>query len=93
MTSLIQIDLAELDHNLRADMDAPEAEFTAWEYVCMTEDGHVDGNRRLHILHHAGAGRGGIVLTGSGSSGVTDWTDAATPDEVLSRHMSDDMRA
>lgn len=92
MANLISIDIADIDHNLRTDMDAPAAEWTAWGYVHMTPDGYVDGNRRLHILHHAEAQRGGIVMVGSGASGVTDWTDAATPDEVLERYLTDDMR-
>ena len=92
MANLISIDIADLDRNLRADMDAPAAEWTAWEHVCIREDGYVDGNRRLHILHHAEAQRGGIVLVGSGANGVTEWTDAATPDEVLARYLADDMR-
>lgn len=91
MTDLNPLSLAYLDHNLRADMDAPDAEWTAWEHVLMRPDGYIDGNRRLHILHHAGSQRGGIVLVGSGSSGVTEWTDAVTPDEVLTRYIGDEM--
>lgn len=92
MTDLNPLALADLSINLRNDMDAPAAEWTAWEYIHMTPDGYVDGNRRLHILHYAKERRGGVVMVGSGASGVTDWTDAATPEEVLVRYLTDDMR-
>ncbi len=49
-------------------------------------------NQCYHIAFNADAGRGGIVFVGSGSSGETFWTDAESPDEVLSRFLSDDMR-
>lgn len=88
---LISIEMADLDRNLIADMDAPAAEWTAWEHVMVRSDGLVDSNRCLHILHHAQAQRAGIVLVGSGSSGITVWTDAATPGEALRRYLADDL--
>lgn len=91
MTDLSSISITEIDSNLRAEMDAPASEWTAWEHVLMRDDGFVDGNRRLHILHHAGGQRGGIVLVGSGSSGLTLWTDAVTPDEALRRYLDDEV--
>lgn len=88
MTNFTAIDFADLDHNLRADIDAPAAEFTAWEVD--PEDKTVS-NQCYHIVHHAGARRGGIVFVGSGSSGMTAWTDADTPQEVLERFLADEM--
>lgn len=88
MTNLTQIAIADLDRNLRADIDAPEAEFTAWTAWM---DGARVSNQSYDVIHHAEAQRGGIVMVGSGSSGVTFWTDAATPEEVLTRYLADDM--
>lgn len=88
MTDLSPLAIADLDANLADDMDAPTAEFTVWAAPC--EDAQVD-NQGYHIIHHAGAQRGGIVFVGSGSSGLTCWTDAATPEEVLRRYLDDEM--
>lgn len=85
-----RIQLDDLHPALREDLDAPSVEFTFWEDPMMDGD-FVDGNRRYQIAHHAEAYRGGIVLVGSGSSGIAVWTDAATPEEVLERYLADEM--
>lgn len=90
---LSPIAIDEIDIALRNDLDAPVAEFTAWEHVMLRPDGYVNDLNSLHVVHHKGARRGGVVLVGSGSSGLTAWTDAATPEEVLRRYLADDMVA
>lgn len=83
-----QIDITSLDRNLVADI-AGEEGFEAFqaEYPEATVE-----NQCYHIAYNADAGRGGIVFVGSGSSGETAWTDAESPEEVLARFLSDDMR-
>lgn len=90
MTKLTQIEISDLVSDLRSEMDAPEREWTAWE--APYENATVS-NQRYQIIHHAEAQRGGIVFVGSGSSGLTSWTDAATPDEVFDRFVAGDMLA
>ena len=84
-----QIDITTLDPALSADI-AGEEGFQAYE---AEYEGATVENQCYHIAFHQEAGRGGIVFVGSGSSGETFWTDAQSPDEVLSRFLSDDMRA
>lgn len=84
METLSPLSIEDLDHNLRTDIDSPTSDWTAWEHV-------FDGQRSLHVVHHAEFRRGGVVLVGSGSSGQTVWTDAATPEEVLQRYLDDEM--
>ena len=83
-----QIDITTLNPALVADI-AGEEGFQAFraEYEGATVE-----NQCYHIAFNADAGRGGIVFVGSGSSGETFWTDAESPDEVLSRFLSDDMQ-
>ncbi|WP_334151632.1 hypothetical protein [Hyphomicrobium sp.] len=90
--TLSPLSIADLDHNLRAEIeDTPTSELTAWEHGFADRDGLIDGLRSLHIVHSAEHRRGGVVLVGSGSSGQTVWTDAATPEEVLQRYLDDEM--
>lgn len=89
MSKLYKIDFSEVVADLRDEADSDASEWTAWEapYEAATVS-----NQRYQIIHHADARRGGIVFVGSGSSGTTSWTDAATPDEVFERFLADDMR-
>ena len=88
LPSLTAITFNELDANLQNDLDAPVEEFTFWTAPYPTA---TVANQEYHIAHHAESGRGGIVFVGSGSSGVTLWTDADTPENVWVRHENDDM--
>lgn len=83
-----QIDITTLNPSLAADI-AGEEGFQAFE---AEYPGATVANQRYHIAFSEEAGRGGIVFEGSGSSGETFWTDAESPDEVLARFLSDDMR-
>ncbi len=89
MTDLAHIEIADVVAELRDEIDTDPSEWTAWEapYEAATVS-----NQRYQIVHHAEAQRGGIVFVGSGSSGLTSWTDAATPDEVYDRYLAEDMR-
>ena len=56
-------------------------------------EGATVSNQCWHVTHSVADCRGGIVFVGSGSSGHTAWTDAATPEEVLTRCLADEMIA
>lgn len=88
MTNLTKIAVADVAADLREEIDTAHAEWTAWEAAY--ENATV-ANQRYQIVHHAGAQRGGIVFVGSGSSGITSWTDAKTPEEVFERFLADEM--
>lgn len=83
-----EIDFADVVSDLRDECDGEADGWTAWTADAL----HDAPNAALHIVHHADAQRGGVVYVGSGSSGLTSWTDAATPAEVLIRYWRDDMR-
>ena len=83
------IDIRTLDTNLLADMAGENlSDFAAYEADDATA---TVSNQCYHIVFNASAGRGGIVFLGSGCNGVTSWTDAASPDEVLARYLADEM--
>ena len=83
------IAVTNLDANLRAELDAKG--FATFEAPEMDGD-YVTGNS-LHIAYHAASGRAGIVYVGSGSSGMTHWTDASSAEDALRRYLEDDMIA
>lgn len=85
---MIKIDINSIDANLAADINGA-AGYEAYE---ADYDGATVSNQCYHIVHNTEDHRGGIVFVGSGSNGETHWTDAATPEEVLSRFLADDMR-
>ncbi|MCK9553490.1 hypothetical protein [Aquamicrobium sp.] len=82
------IDIHDLDTNLLADLAGNAEDYAAYEadYAQTTVS-----NQCYHIAYNAADQRGGIVFVGSGSSGETSWTDAASPDEVLARYLDDEM--
>lgn len=83
------IDIRTLDTNLLADMAGENlSDYAAYEADDATA---TVSNQSCHIVFNAGAQRGGIVFVGSGSNGVTSWTDASSPDEVLERYLADEM--
>ena len=87
--TLSTISISDLDANLRAELDAEG--FAAFEAPEMDGD-YVTGNS-LHIAYHDASGRAGIVYVGSGSSGMTHWTDASSAEDALRRYLEDDMIA
>lgn len=56
--------------------DVSDLTWNAWEYDLGT-------NQRLQLVHNIDHHRGGVVFVGSGSSGLTLWLDAATPEEIV----------
>lgn len=84
------IDISALDQNLLNDM-AGELDGAA-AYKANYPNATV-GNQCYHIVYYDNIGRGGIVLAGSGSSGLTSWTDADGPEDVLRRYINSEMSA
>ena len=84
---MAQISMDELDANLVADV-AGASGYCAYRF---DYEGATVSNQGWHVVHNAETQRGGIVFVGSGSSGCTNWTDAATPEEVLERNISGEM--
>lgn len=85
---MTKIELSTVDANLLAEIAGEEAAFEAFEAPF---EGATVSNQAWHIVFAKDANRGGIVLVGSGSSGATEWTDAASPEEVLARMIADEM--
>lgn len=86
--TMTRIEITDLDKNLIADLEGSTAGFEAFE----ADDPEATvSNQAYHIVFSADARRGGIVFVGSGSSGATSWTDAATAQEALDRYLADDM--
>lgn len=85
---MTEIGLCDVASDLRDECDGEPEGWTAWA----ADAPQAGPNGGLQIVHHAEAQRGGVVYVGSGSSGITSWTDAATPAEVLIRYWRDDMR-
>lgn len=85
---MTQIDLDDLDPNLRAYLGDDLTGLTCWETPM---PGRTVGNQVYHIVYDDAFGRGGIVQRGSGSSGHTEWTDARSATDVLRRYLTDTM--
>lgn len=83
------INIAEVDPNLLADIAGSTDPCFAYESACPNAGFNNDS---YHVVFCPDARRAGIVFVGSGSSGETFWTDADSPEEALSRYLSDDMR-
>ncbi|CFU00841.1 Uncharacterised protein [Burkholderia pseudomallei] len=83
-----KINLSDIDASLLADLGDDTAGFEAFE---ADHPNATVSNQGYHIVYNADAGRGGIVFVGSGSSGNTAWTDAASADDVLARWLADEL--
>lgn len=86
---LITLDIAQIDRNLLTDLDD---DATGWDLYEAEYEGATVSNQRYQVVFSADAGRAGIVFCGSGSSGQTSWTDAASPDEAMHLFHADEMR-
>jgi len=85
---MLQINIADLDQNLIADLGN---DLDGWEAFEAEYDRATVSNQRYHIVFSNAHERGGIVFVGSGSSGVTHWTDAKSAEDVLRRFLADDL--
>lgn len=85
LTSIATDDVAT---DLRDECDAPGFE----AYVCTETDasGFLTGGC-IQVVWYPEHGRAGLVYAGSGSSGLTVWTDASSPKDALRRFLSNDI--
>jgi hypothetical protein len=86
---MTKIDISELDAALLADIDGDTSSWVLYEVPAANAS---VANQRVQILFSSDHNRAGIVFCGSGSSGVTSWTDASTPEQAYERYTNDDMR-
>jgi hypothetical protein len=85
---MVKIEISELDPALLADLNG---DFEGWQAFEVPFEGATVSNQAYHVVWHPAYQRGGIVFVGSGSSGLTVWTDAASPEEVLGRLLADNI--
>lgn len=90
--TVYEMDMSDLDANLANDLR--EVGETTEGYALYGDREHAGDapGAELQILWHEEAGRAGIVYTGSGSSGLTTWTDASSPEDALRRYVEDDIQ-
>ena len=85
---MLNIDISEIDPALLHDIND---EVRGWALYEAPYEGETVSNQQYQIVFHAGIGRAGIVFCGSGSSGMTSWTDAGSPEEAFDRFINDDL--
>lgn len=78
----MQINLDDLDDTLRAEVGA-ESGYTAHEIP--------HGNGVVQIAYSDADKRAGLLYIGSGSNGVTSWTDASSVDDAINRWVTGDL--
>lgn len=81
------MDLAEIDPALLADLDGDEG----CELFEVDDPKQTISNQYYQLVYHAASTRAGIVFCGSGSSGLTFWTDASSPEDAMRRFLNDEM--
>ncbi|ANA14153.1 hypothetical protein WG31_09170 [Acetobacter oryzifermentans] len=86
--TMTPININAIDANLLADIAGQEKEFSAYQ---VPVEGRDVANQAYQIVFSDAIQRGGIVMVGSGSSGMTFWTDANSADDVLRRYLADEM--
>jgi hypothetical protein len=84
MTTFQEIDICDIDENLLKHLSR------GWKLYKAPYEKATNPNQYWQIIYNDEEKRGGIVFCGSGASGVTDWTDADSPEDVLERYMSED---
>jgi hypothetical protein len=87
-TSLEALSAVHLDANLKSELDALCYDF----FFAAEFDGDFRTGNGLHIAYCPEAGRAGLVYVGSGSSGVTAWTDCDSAEDALRRYLDDEMQ-
>lgn len=79
-----------IDKNLLEDIGGESAGWTVEDRPAMTPEG-LASDTLVQMIFHPRLRRAGFVVTGSGSSGQTFWTDAATIQEAWTRYDTDDL--
>lgn len=81
-----KIDITHLDNSLLADIDGNTEGYELHEQAA-------ENGGDYQIIWHAAARRAGLVYVGSGSNGMTLWTDADSPEDAYRRLQNDDLSA
>ena len=81
-TALIQRPELFMAVCLRTAIQGHEPHCTWWEAPLPGR------NQNLHIVHVPKTRRAGMALVGTGATGATVWTDAATPAEALAHYLA-----
>lgn len=83
------IDISNIDNSLLSDLAGNLAGYAAFE---ANDDTATCSNQCYHIVFCADQSRGGIVFVGSGSNGMSAWTDADSASDVLEQFIAGEMR-
>ena len=79
------------DGSLLAEIGDEMSGWVVAELPYMRADGYRDNNTLLQAVYSEEAGRAGLVIVGSGSSGHTEWTDASSLADAFARFVTDTM--
>ncbi len=79
------------DPNLLAEIGDDLSGWIVGNIAVMKDDGFRDGNTAWQVVFCEEAGRAGLVITGSGSSGHTLWTDATSVEDAYQRMLDDNL--
>ena len=83
-----ELDADELDETLRGEMEEPEK----FEVCAAAElKGGFRTGQLTHVAYCDKTGRAGLIHVGSGSCGVSVWTDADSAQDALRRYLTDDI--
>lgn len=83
----MEIEFKDLDKALQEDIAEDYAGFEFHEIAL--ENAAIEGD--IHVAYHDGINRAGIVYVGSGSNGMTVWTDASSVGDAVRRYNEDDL--
>ena len=83
-----ELDVDDLDETLRGELEEPEI----FEVCAAAElNGGFRTGQLTNIAYCDKTGRAGLIFVGSGSSGVSVWTDADSAQDALLRYLTDDI--
>jgi len=66
-------------------------DLTGWTVHEFEAPGATVSNQAWQVVYNDDAGRAGLVFVGSGSSGHTLWTDAASAEDAYQRLLTDNL--
>ena len=81
-----KIDITNIKPELLSGIDNNASDWDLYEQA-------IDANTEWQIVWHAESGRAGLIFVGSGSDGLTHWTDATSPEDAYQRLQNDELSA
>ncbi len=88
--ALTSVPVDTIDPALLTDIDG---DTTGTKLFTADYDRATVANQHYQIAYKADAGRAGIVFVGSGSGGLTSWTDCISAEDAFSRFIRGEMSA